>query len=75
MGGVVPEFRKSGVAEQLAVYQEKWARERGFKDIFFKTRNRFPAMICFGLKRGFKIREVIPKGGIEDYRIVMMKKL
>ncbi|MDX5338251.1 MAG: GNAT family N-acetyltransferase [Cyclobacteriaceae bacterium] len=75
MGGVRPEFRKQGIADALADYQENWARERGFKAIFFKTRNRFPAMISFGLKREFKIIEVIPKGGVEDYRVVMMKEL
>lgn len=75
MGGVRPEFRKLGVADALADFQEKWAVEHGFTSIFFKTRNRFPAMISFGLKRGFKILEVIPKGGVEDYRIVMGKEL
>ena len=75
MGGVVPEFRKFGVATALADFQESWAMEKGFKDIFFKTRNRFPAMISFGLNRGFKIIKVIPKGGVEDYRIVMIKGL
>ena len=75
MGGVRPEFRKQGIADALAEYQEKWAKEQGFKAIFFKTRNRFPAMIAFGLSRGFKIMEVIPKGGVEDYRVVMWKEL
>lgn len=75
MGGVIPGFRKAGVASALAKFQEDWARENGFKKIFFKTRNRFPAMISFGLKRGFKIMEVIRKDSVEDYRIVMMKKL
>ncbi|WP_026954840.1 GNAT family N-acetyltransferase [Algoriphagus vanfongensis] len=75
MGGVRPEFRKLGVADALADFQENWAVEHGFTSIFFKTRNRFPAMISFGLKRGFKILEVIPKGGVEDYRIVMGKGL
>lgn len=75
MGGVRPEFRKHGVADDLADYQEAWAREKGFKSIFFKTRNRFPAMICFGLSRGFRIIDVLPKGGVEDYRVVMGKEL
>lgn len=75
MGGVRPEFRKFGVADSLADFQENWAKEKGFTSVFFKTRNRFPAMISFGLKRGFKILEVIPKGGVEDYRIVMEKGL
>lgn len=75
MGGVIPEFRKSGVASALAKFQENWARDNGFKEIFFKTRNRFPAMISFGLKRDFKITGVIRKESVVDYRIVMMKKL
>lgn len=75
MGGVRPEFRKHGIADALAEYQENWAKEKGFKRIYFKTRNRFPAMISFGLKRGFKIVQVIRKGGVEDYRVVMRKGL
>jgi len=75
MGGVRPEFRKHGIADALAAYQENWSREKGFKHIYFKTRNRIPAMISFGLSRGFKIIEVIHKGGVEDYRVVMMKEL
>jgi len=75
MGGVRPEFRKHGIADALAEDQENWARERGFKTVFFKTRNRFPAMITFGLKRGFRIIEVIHKGGVEDYRVVMSRQL
>jgi ribosomal protein S18 acetylase RimI-like enzyme len=75
MGGVRPEFRKLGIANALADYQENWAKEKGFKAVYLKTRNRFPAMITFGLSRGFKIMEVIPKGGVEDYRVVMWKEL
>ncbi|MCS5490253.1 GNAT family N-acetyltransferase [Algoriphagus limi] len=75
MGGVIPDYRKMGIANALADYQENWAKEKGFRAIYFKTRNRFPAMINFGLQRGFKIMEVIPKGGVEDYRVVMRKEL
>lgn len=75
MGGVRPEYRKYGIADALAEFQENWAKEKGFTSVFFKTRNRFPAMISFGLKRGFKIIEVIQKGGVEDYRVVMSKRL
>jgi GNAT superfamily N-acetyltransferase len=75
MGGVRPEFRRFGIADALAEYQESWAREKGFKHIYFKTRNRFPAMISFGLKRNFKIIKIIPKGGVDDYRVVMRKEL
>ena len=73
MGGVIPHFRKAGVARALADKQERWAKKNGFTRIFFKTRNRFPAMINFGMRRGFKIVEVIKKGSEDDYRIVMRK--
>lgn len=75
MGGVRPEFRKHGIADALAEFQETWAQEKGFRSVYFKTRNRFPAMISFGLSRGFKVMEVIQKGGVEDYRVVMRKEL
>ncbi|WP_192346617.1 GNAT family N-acetyltransferase [Algoriphagus sp. Y33] len=75
MGGIIAGFRRNNVATALAEYQENWARNNGFEEIFFKTRNRLPPMINFGLQRGFKIMEVIRKGGVDDYRIVMMKRL
>ena len=75
MGGVRPEFRGKGIATALAEEQERWAKAQGFTSLFFKTRNRFPGMIQFGIKRGFKIVDLHPKGGVEDYRIVMHKDL
>ena len=75
MGGVRPEFRGKGIATSLAEEQERWAKAQGFNAVFLKTRNRFPGMIQFGVKRGFKIVDLHPKGGVEDYRIVMHKEL
>ena len=75
MGGVRPEFRGKGIATSLAEEQERWAKAQGFTAVFFKTRNRFPGMIQFGVKRGFKIVDLHPKAGLEDYRIVMRKDL
>ena len=75
MGGVRPEFRGKGIATSLAEEQERWAKAQGFTSVFFKTRNRFPGMIQFGIQRGFKIVDLHPKGGVEDYRIVMRKDL
>ena len=75
MGGVRPEFRGKGIATSLAEEQERWTKAQGFNAVFFKTRNRFPGMIQFGVKRGFKIVDLHPKGGVEDYRIVMRKDL
>ena len=75
MGGVRPEFRGKGIATALAEEQERWAKAQRFTSVLFKTRNRFPGMIQFGIQRGFKIVDLHPKGGVEDYRIVMHKDL
>lgn len=75
MGGVLPEFRKQGVAEQLADYQEKWAKENGYYFIRLKTRKKHKAMIAFSLKRGFRFTGEILKIPDEETRIWMEKIL
>ena len=55
MGGVLPNFRKSGVAKKLATVQEDWARKNGFQTITFKTRNRLKGMLIFALKNNFNL--------------------
>ncbi len=75
LGGVLPTYRKSGVAKKLADYQEDWARKRGFRSIKFKTQNRHKAMLQFAIKNGFSIYNVKPKDELELYRIELVKKL
>ena len=57
MGGVLPKFRRMGVAYSLANFQEKWAAENGFNSIILKTRKKHDEMIAFSLNRGFIIIE------------------
>ena len=75
MGGVLDSYRRMGIATKLADEQERWAKNHGYLKVYFKTRNRFSKMIHFGLNRGFKIVDLIKKGGIDDYRVVMEKVL
>lgn len=75
MGGVVPEFRKLGIAKKLADYQEKWAIKRGYTAIIFKTRNYLKPMLIFALKNGFNVIDVIPKEKITNHRIILRKEL
>ena len=60
MGGVLPDYRQSGVASALADVQEEWAKENGYKTIKLKTRNKHEAMIAFAIDRGFDITESEP---------------
>lgn len=75
MGAVHPQWRRQGIAELLAVAQEKWAKEQGYAHIRFKTRNSCRAMLHFALNRGFNIIGVEPKDSVADYRIWLEKSL
>ena len=73
MGGVLPEFRKKGVASALADFQENWAKRNGYNSIILKTRKKHRAMIAFSLNRGFTITEKIQMDSEEETRIWMEK--
>lgn len=75
MGGVLPEYRKMGVAQELADVQENWARKNGFKTIVFKTRNQHKGMLVFALKNGFDIIGFTEKENIAANRILLKKVL
>ncbi|WP_339695908.1 GNAT family N-acetyltransferase [uncultured Roseivirga sp.] len=75
LGGVLPEYRRHGVAKALADEMETWALNNGYAKIRFKTLNRHKAMLAFSLKNGFDIFNVKPKDELENYRIELVKHL
>jgi len=75
MGGVLPKFRRMGVAYSLANFQEKWVTENGFSAIILKTRQKHDEMIAFSLNRGFIITEETQITPAEETRIWMEKSL
>jgi len=75
MGGVLPNFRKKGIADALANYQEQWIRAQGFQNVILKTRNRHQGMLIFAIKNNFKIFEIDPRNDVEEHRILLRKSL
>nr|WP_081943048.1 GNAT family N-acetyltransferase [Cedecea neteri] len=75
LGGVLPEFRRDGVAQALLVEQEKWAKEQGYRKLTVKTRNKFRGMLMMLLKNGYQLIEIEPKGDPDDYRLLLQKSL
>jgi len=75
MGAILPAYRRLGLARKLAEKQEAWAKENGYPHVTFKTRNRLKPMLLFAISRGFDIIEIQPKATIEEYRIILRKKL
>jgi len=58
IGGVLSPYRQKGIAKQLALLQEQWAKENGFTKLRTKSMNRFKAMMILNLKNGFNITNV-----------------
>ena len=75
LGGVLPAYRRDGVAQALLEAQETWAKEKGYKSISVKTRNSFPAMLMMLIKNGYQVIELEKKGEVVDYRLVLRKTL
>ena len=55
LGGVTPMFRRNGVATELRMFQELWAKEAGYCEIAVKSMNRFPAMLNLLISSGYTI--------------------
>lgn len=74
VGGVLPNYRQQGIANELAEQQELAAKSQGFKKLRTKSMNQFKPMIILNLKRGFDINEVYTnvKG---QTKIIFEKKL
>jgi len=75
MGGVRVEYRRNGIAKDLADNQENWAKENGYKSIKLKTRKKHHAMIAFLLDQGYSITSEEPKENPLETRIWMDKKI
>ncbi|MCO6491056.1 MAG: GNAT family N-acetyltransferase [Phaeodactylibacter sp.] len=75
MGGVLPDYRKKGVAQALADAQEAWAKTQGYDSITFKTRNVHKAMLIFALRNGFDIIAVEEREEVAANRIWLRKVL
>ena len=58
VGGVLPKFRKQGIAKQLADKQEFITKEKGYTKLRTKSMNRFKPMLILNLKNGFDIVQV-----------------
>ncbi len=75
VGGVVPEYRRSGVAKKLSDFLEQWVKEKGISVVRFKTQNKFKHMLIFALKNGFSIIGTVPFDRDEGFKVLLEKKL
>jgi predicted GNAT superfamily acetyltransferase len=58
VGGVLPQYRRNGIAKKLAELQEQEVKVQGYQAIRTKSMNRFKSMMILNLKNGFDIKSV-----------------
>ena len=75
LGGVIPAYRNSGVAQTLLDFQKDWVKISGFKSMSVKSMNRFPSMLRLLIKNGYKIKSVENFGDSDKDRIEFIKRL
>ena len=75
MSGVIPEFRRKKIAQELARFQQKLIKEKGLELIKMKTRNKHKAMLQFVLSDGFYITGMEKHDNPEESRILLDKEL
>jgi len=73
MGGVLPAFRRYGIAKALMEEQHAWAKAKGYPGVEFKTRNGLKPMLIFGIKAGFDIIELDRREEVAEHRILLRK--
>ena len=75
LGGVLPEYRRRGVASALWTAQEEWAAARGYSKITVKTRNRFQGMLLFLITNHDRLTRVDAQDDEEENLIWLTKSL
>ena len=75
-GGVLPEFRRQGLARQLLRFMMDEARERGYVRFTYDTfPNRDRGMTVLGLNEGFRVVKADFNKTYRDWRLRLEKRL
>ena len=64
IGGVLPAFRRRGLAQRLLEAQHAWCRERGFREVTVKTYNRYRGMLQLLVTAGYDVFAVQANGAV-----------
>lgn len=74
VGGVLPGYRKKGIAQGLMKLQHDKAKEKGYQKVRTKSMNRFKPMIILNLKNGFDVKQVYTNDSGQT-KIIFEKRL
>ncbi|PMH46632.1 GNAT family N-acetyltransferase [Vibrio sp. 10N.286.49.B3] len=75
LGGVIPSYRKQGIATILREKQEAWALSAGYSKLSVKSMNRYPAMLQLLISSQYQISGYEDNGSTSDSKISFIKTL
>ncbi|ARU27913.1 GNAT family N-acetyltransferase [Cellvibrio sp. PSBB006] len=75
LGGVMPDYRRMGVAKALIDAQEKWAKYAGYKTLSVKSMNRYPGMLRLLIGAGYVIDGYEANGDPMEAKILFSKNI
>lgn len=75
LGGVIPEYRKAGVANKLRLEQESILANNNVSTISVKSMNRFPNMLQMLISKGYAIEGYEDNGNPDNSKILFIKHL
>ncbi|MEZ4659959.1 MAG: GNAT family N-acetyltransferase [Caldilineaceae bacterium] len=75
LGGVLPAYRRLGLAQQLMEYQEQWVKAQGYLTIEVRSKNKFPGMLILLLKNGYKIVKIEADAPLDERKITFRKEI
>lgn len=73
--GVMPEYRRAGVASQLHEAQAQWAIEHGYQHIRMECHNKHRPVLQMAIKTGFNIVGIRWDPDRQDNLIIFEKSL
>ncbi|NDL64567.1 GNAT family N-acetyltransferase [Acerihabitans arboris] len=73
LGGVLPGFRRRGVARALLAAQETWAKSRGYHTINVKSGSRFQGMLLFLISNHYQQTRIEAQDNEEENKIWLEK--
>lgn len=75
LGGVLPDFRKLGLAKAMLQAQETWASSKGYQTIEVKTQNRYGAMLTMLVTNGYQVVALETKEQVQDHKMTLRKAI
>jgi len=74
-GGIIPNYRRRGIASALMARQHEIAKAKGFRYIRTQTKNKYRNMLLLNIKEGFEVTGVYKKLREKQHGIILEREL